>query len=318
MRKKVKTEASSAVVAGGNESNEDHMDVDGGAGAGGVSVKEEINGDDGGMVFTSTTEFTSRLEVSYLLLVIHELSYLWSWCRTCACMFLCACAAWDRAVLALAFFVSFLPPPARLCGRSLERHPPPSARKMMLADCLCALLGVFCPSCRCRRQYSDGRTSALCWCLRRSSCVPEQLLPLLLYGRSPNLVHPPGCHVDYLLLQLSRRLFLSFSLVWCLLPPSLPCRSLSWTPPRSACPRQATLQERKRDSIKAAEKHKVKEELKQEAKAAKQSKHGGDAAAGADRGENGGKEEGEAAAASKAEAAKAKRSRWVIYRDSCN
>lgn len=32
------------------------------SGGGGVSVKEELGGD-GGMVFTSTTEFSSRLEV---------------------------------------------------------------------------------------------------------------------------------------------------------------------------------------------------------------------------------------------------------------
>ena len=74
---------------------------------------------------------------------------------------------------------------------------------------------------------------------------------------------------------------------------------------------QATLQERKRDSIKAAEKHKVKEELKQEAKAkaTKQTKHGRDGA-GTDR-DIGGEEGGEAA--DEAEAAKAKRSRWVVY-----
>ena len=66
MRKKVKTETPSAAAGGGKESNGDQMDVDGEAGAGRVPVKEEINGDDdGGMVFTSTTEFTSRLEVSY-------------------------------------------------------------------------------------------------------------------------------------------------------------------------------------------------------------------------------------------------------------
>eukprot|EP00752_Nemacystus_decipiens_P009481 g8477.t1 len=72
---------------------------------------------------------------------------------------------------------------------------------------------------------------------------------------------------------------------------------------------EATLQERKRDSVKAAEKLKVKEELKQEeAKAkAKQGKHGRDGP-GADR-DNGGKEGGDAA--EKAEAAKAKRSRWT-------
>lgn len=75
MRKRVKTEAAlaAAAAAGGAESNGEQMDVDAGAGAGGgsVPVKEEINGgDDGGMVFTSTTEFTSRLEVSYHLSVI--------------------------------------------------------------------------------------------------------------------------------------------------------------------------------------------------------------------------------------------------------
>eukprot|EP00903_Cladosiphon_okamuranus_P006629 g6474.t1 len=73
---------------------------------------------------------------------------------------------------------------------------------------------------------------------------------------------------------------------------------------------EATLQERKRDSIKAAEKHKVKEELKQEAKAkaaAKQGKHGRDSAGTG--GDNGGKEGSEAE--DKAEATKAKRSRWT-------
>ena len=62
MRKKVKTEA--AAAAAGGEANGDQMDVDGGGGSGSVPVKQEISGDDdGGMVFTSTTEFTSRLEV---------------------------------------------------------------------------------------------------------------------------------------------------------------------------------------------------------------------------------------------------------------
>lgn len=98
------------------------------------------------------------------------------------------------------------------------------------------------------------------------------------------------------------------------LSPLLLARSLALSLPLSAvflywnssAADQATLQERKRDSIKAAEKHKVKEELKQEAKATKLSKHGRDGA-GADR-DNGSKEGGEAE--DKAEAAK--RSRWVI------
>lgn len=78
MRKKVKTEASSAAAAGGGkESNGDEMDVDGAVGGGSALVKEEINGDDdGSMVFTSTTEFTSRLEVraiiSYHVYITHE------------------------------------------------------------------------------------------------------------------------------------------------------------------------------------------------------------------------------------------------------
>lgn len=57
MRKKVKTEAAEGAEANGNAGGSS-MDVD----EGGVPVKEEISGD-GGMVFTSTTEFTSRLEV---------------------------------------------------------------------------------------------------------------------------------------------------------------------------------------------------------------------------------------------------------------
>lgn len=57
MKKKVKTEA--AEGAEGNENGGgSSMNVD----EGGVAVKQEISGD-GGMVFTSTTEFTSRLEV---------------------------------------------------------------------------------------------------------------------------------------------------------------------------------------------------------------------------------------------------------------
>lgn len=64
---------------------------------------------------------------------------------------------------------------------------------------------------------------------------------------------------------------------------------------------QATLQERKRDSIKAAGKQKVKEELEQEARTAKQ-KH-------RDAMDVDSKEEG--ATDGQAEAAKAKRSRYV-------
>ncbi|CAM9108163.1 unnamed protein product [Scytosiphon promiscuus] len=58
MRKKVKTEAAEGAAANDNGGGSS-MDVDGG----GVPVKQEISGD-GGMVFTSTTEFTSRLEVT--------------------------------------------------------------------------------------------------------------------------------------------------------------------------------------------------------------------------------------------------------------
>ena len=89
--------------------------------------------------------------------------------------------------------------------------------------------------------------------------------------------------------------------------------TLSWAAAAAAAAAadQATLQERKRDSIKAAEKHKVKEELKQEAKAkaAKQTKHARDGA-GADR-DNDSKEGGDAT--DKAEGATAKRSRLVLW-----
>ena len=62
MQKKVKVEISDmegglANGAGAGAAGGSAMDVEGGA----VSVKKEPR--DGGMVFTSTTEFTSRLEV---------------------------------------------------------------------------------------------------------------------------------------------------------------------------------------------------------------------------------------------------------------
>lgn len=69
LRKKVKKEAVGANGGGGAGA----MDVDGGGG--GVSVKEEIGGDES-MVFTSTTEFTSRLEV-HVLLLLFCCSYCW-------------------------------------------------------------------------------------------------------------------------------------------------------------------------------------------------------------------------------------------------
>jgi len=62
LRKKVKAEAEES-KAKSNGDGVDAMDVDA---EGGVPVKEEIGGGDGGMVFTSTTEFSSRLEVCSL------------------------------------------------------------------------------------------------------------------------------------------------------------------------------------------------------------------------------------------------------------